>query len=183
MSEKKEQKKSTKKENPKKVVNNNTKKKLKVIGMLILLIAIIVIGIKVIIDINANKNQNGDKTGMNQTGTEHMAEENVSIAEDGTKVNISEKIKEEKELDGLKITDMEITEVDNVSTIIAKVKNDTEEEKGEYAVEIILLDNKGKEITTISGYIGKIKAGGSMSLSASATYDFVNAYDYKINKK
>lgn len=170
MSEKKEPKKVEKRE-----------KTTRAILVLIAIVVLIVIGIVLIVS-SARKNE-GEEDIESVSGDLTETDENVSIAEDGTKVNVSSKIKEEKEIDGLKITDMEITEVDNVSTIVANVKNDTGEEKGEFAIEIKLIDREGNEITTVPGYIGKIRAGESMGLKASATYDFANAYDCEIIKK
>lgn len=180
MSEKREKSKKVEK----KAKNNITRRKktVKAIVGLVAIIMLIVVGIVLITNINSKKdNENGTQQVENEEKTNK--DEYVSEGEGGIRVNISKKIKEEKEIDGLKITDMEITEVDNVSTIVANVKNETKEDKGEYAIEIKLVDKERKEITRIAGYIGKIKAGESMALTTSATYDFANAYDCEIIKK
>lgn len=182
MSEKKEQKKLNGQNSKKTKTIEQKQKKRKVILVMILLVIIIVAGI-VIINIVNQKNDKIDKGNVTtEEGTEAI-EENISVAEDGTKVNISKKIKEQKKVDNLVISDMEITEVDNVCTIVANVTNNTNQEQGDYAVEIRLLNAKGEEIGTVPGYIGIIKPGESMALTASVTADYVNAYNCEIVKK
>ena len=39
-----------------------------------------------------------------------------------------------------------------------------------------------KEITTIGGYIGEVNPGESTQLNSSATFDYANAYDFRIEK-
>lgn len=182
MPEKKEQKKLNGKNSKKTKTIDQKQKKRKVILVMILLVVIIVAGI-VIINVVNQKNDEIDKGNVSTGEGTQMVEENVSVAEDGTKVNISKKIKEQKKIDNLVVSDMEITEVDNVCTIIANVTNNTKQEQGDYAVEIRLLNSKGDEIGTVPGYIGIIKPGESMALTASVTADYANAYNCEIVKK
>lgn len=172
------------KNNNKKQISEN-QKKAKVIMTLLLILIIIVIGIVVIVNINKPKEKNkglGISNNVGKINQNETKEEYVSVGENGIKVNISDKIKEEKEIDGLIVTDMEITEVDNITTIIANIKNSTNEEKGDYAINIKLLDKSGNETATVPAYIGKIKPGQTMPISASSTSNLANAYNCEITK-
>ena len=51
-----------------------------------------------------------------------------------------------------------------------------------YGDNIIIYDENEKEITTIGGYIGEVNPGESIQLNSSATFDYANAYDFRIEK-
>jgi len=101
---------------------------------------------------------------------------------DGTKVNTSEKIRETKQIDGLEVTVQQFIEQEGIITILGTITNKTEETKGDYLINIILLKPDGKELQTIQSYINIIEAGETIQLNTSKTSDAINAYNYKIEK-
>lgn len=145
--------------------------------IIVLIIITIILGIIVIV----RNSKNDENEIIDQEETQNQ--EYVNILEDGTKLNTSNKLQETKIIDGLEITDIQLTEKENVTVLLATVKNNTEETKGGYPVNIKILDRSGQEIIIIAGYIGEIKAGESLQLNSSATFDYANAYDFEITKK
>jgi len=107
----------------------------------------------------------------------------VQVQNDGTKVNQSEELKKIKTVDGLEISNIQLTEKGNLSVLIADVKNNTDTVKGDFGVSITLLDKDGKDMITIAGYIDKVEAGKTVKMETSATTQLTNAYDFKIVKK
>lgn len=118
-----------------------------------------------------------------QEETNQVKEEFVQVQEDGTKVNISNKLKEEKELDGLKIGNIQLTEKDGQLTLLANVTNTTSQDVDAFFIDIILYDKEENEIDTILGLVSPVKAGQTVELKAGITEDYANAYDFKVVKK
>ncbi len=153
----------------------DNKKKVIIIALLIL---VILVGIKILIGNNKNRKN------VNNANTSNAAidEKNVKTLSDGTRLNNSTKMQEIKTIDGLEISNIQLTEKDNVSILLGTVTNKTNETKGDYPVNIIIYDENEKEITTIGGYIGEVNPGESTQLNSSATFDYANAYDFRIEK-
>ena len=110
-------------------------------------------------------------------------EEFVDKLEDGTRLNNSSKLKETKKIDGIEISDFQLTEKDNVTLLLGTAKNTSGITRGGYPVDVKVLDKYGNEIVTISAFLGKLEPGESTQFSTSATFDCVNAYDFSITKK
>ena len=115
--------------------------------------------------------------------TNQIEEEYVNKLEDGTRINTSDKLHETKTIDGLTISNFQLTEKENMTILLGTITNNTEETKGGYPVDIRIIDENGNEIITVGGYIGKLEPGESMQLNSSATFDYANAYDFEITKK
>ncbi len=146
----------------------------KIIIFVVLLI--ILIGV-VAVFTNIKKNRTDNTLEQQQLG------EFVSLMEDGTKENISEKLKEIKVLEGLEITEISLTEKDNVSQISAKVENSTENSVEGMEVTVVFSDKEGNTITEISAYITDLEPGESTMLYSSVVADVSNAYDVNIVRK
>ncbi|MBO5478416.1 MAG: hypothetical protein J6A04_01670 [Clostridia bacterium] len=110
-------------------------------------------------------------------------EEFVKVEQDGTKVNISNKLKEKKEFDGLKVENVQLTEKDGQSILLANVTNTTTQDLDSFFVDIILYDKQRNEIGTILGFISPVKSGQTVELKAGITEDYANVYDIKIVNK
>ena len=154
--------------------------------LMIVLLIIIVLLIVIIVAVNANKNKgNEENTQTPAIGVveENKVEEFVEVQEDGSKVNKSEELKKTKTIDGLEISNIRLVENNNVSQVVADVKNPTSKTLGDFPIDIVVKDKAGKEITTIGAYIDKVEAGKTVQLHASATSDFANAYDFEIVKE
>lgn len=144
------------------------------VGVLIILMIFLIVKVK-----SKGKDKNQDIIQENQT----KVEEFVNTLSDGTKVNTSNKLAETKIIDGLEVSNIRLTEKNNLSKILATVKNPTTQDKGGYAVTIKLLDKNGDVLKEIEAYIDKVKAGDTVTLNTAATVDFANAYDFTITKK
>lgn len=171
----------------KKISNQESRKTMrKSEKTLILVLIIITIVVTSAYFVLKNKNNTEDieeKNKNNSNQIQNQAQENISVLEDGTKLNISKKMKEIKKVEGLEFSDIEITEKDNITVILANVKNTTKETKKDYIVNIKVVNKNNNEITSLSGYIGEVKPNETVAFKTSATFDFADAYDIVISKK
>lgn len=146
---------------------------LPIIGLAIVLVIVIV-------NIKKKKTEN---TLENSQTVNSVAEEFVENIESDTKLNNSEKLKETKEFDGLEIADIQITEKEGVTLLLANITNKTDEVKGDYPILITILDKDGNTITVAHGYIKQLQPNETTQLSSSKTFDYANAYDFTISKE
>lgn len=148
-------------------------------GIAILIFITIVV---IIIAIVMNKNGKRSKEETNiARGNE--AETTTQLLDDGTILNNSAKLHETKKLEGLEVSQIQLTEKDRETQLIATVTNTSNTDQGDYLVMIKMLDQQGNEIATMEGYIGKIKPEKSIKISTEATFDSSNVYDFTIMKK
>lgn len=145
--------------------------------MILLLIIVSIIIIAILVKVRNGKAEEGAITDEQQS---EQIEEFVEVAEDGTKVNKSEKLAETKTFENYEISNIQLTENNEESLILADVKNIGATKTEVRLVDITLLNKEGDEITTIGGIIGEIEPGQVVQLNASATTDFANAYDFSI---
>ena len=138
--------------------------------VIILIVGLIVIGVMLA---TRGTNKKGEET----TDTE---ESYTEVLEDGTRINTSEKTKKTKTVEGLEISNLQITEKDNVTIMLGTITNKSTETKEDITLKIKILDRNGKEITTVENYIGKLEAGKSTQLNTSTTYDYADMYDYEV---
>lgn len=153
----------------------------------IFLIMVLILVLVIVTKNRKNKNEQNDtqniKTEQNVENTQNKKEEYVEVKKDGTKVNTSNKLKQEKTVDGLTVSNITITEKDNETTLRATVKNSSNTVKGDYTVKLKIKDNQGNIIKEITGYINTVKANEQTTLSIKTSYDFANAYDFEIVKQ
>ena len=138
--------------------------------VIILIVGLIVIGVMLA---TRWTNKKGEET----TETE---ESYTEVLEDGTRINTSEKTKKTKTVEGLEISNLQITEKDNVTIMLGTITNKSTETKEDITLKIKILDRNGKEITTVENYIGKLEVGKSTQLNTSTTYDYADMYDYEV---
>lgn len=110
-------------------------------------------------------------------------EEKVEVLEDGTRFNTSNKLKETKKINGMEISNFQLTEKDNVTLLLGTVTNTSSEKQGGYPVNVKIIDEQGNEIITVGAYLGELEPGESTQFNTSATFDCVNAYDFSISQK
>jgi len=162
---------------------------------IIVILVLIIIGIILINNNKGNENveeKNIETETKTESEDENDSEENiepqniieefVDIVGEGTKLNVSNALNTEKVIDGLTITNIQLTSKNGVSQLLADVVNPTNSKAGDFAVSITALDKDGNEILKIEGYISPIAPGGKTQLSSSVTDDYANAYDFKIEK-
>ena len=141
-------------------------------GLLILILVVAVLVTMMLISINSKK-----KTNIATGGNVENEENYVQVLEDGTKLNISEKMKEKKTIEGL-----EITENNNMTQILGTVTNTLSVKQEGFIANISILNSRGEEITKMQAYIGPLEPGASQQLNAMSVFDYTNAYDYKITR-
>lgn len=157
---------------------NYKKLNIKKIVTLIVIIILIVVGMGIIfkkIDDREVKNKQQQELAN--------AQKNYVTLEDGTQVNTSTKILEDKNVGTLVISNAQITRKNDITTIIADVKNTGKKNEGKFSVNITFLEKDGDKIASIIGYIREVKPGETLELVISGSYNFVDAYDFIIVKK
>lgn len=145
--------------------------------MIAILVAITIIVI--ILAIVLSKGRKGEVEEENTT----VEEEFVDVLEDGTRLNTSDKLQEKKTIDGMEITNFQLTEKDNVTLLLGTVTNVSTTTKGDYPVNVKIIDKQGNEIITIDAFLGPLEPGESTQFSTSATFDYANAYDFSVTRK
>ena len=151
-------------------------KKVKINKKAIIIIVIILLVIIAIIKIIYKKNKKN-------TTDEESNQSYAQVMEDTSKVNISEKMKETKDVDGLQVSNIKITETDNISSMKANITNTTSSEIPDTILEIKFVNKAGNEIVTVSGYVGKISPGETVPFEASIAANFADAYDCIITRR
>ena len=151
---------------------------------IILLVAVLVIAIALIIGLAKSKNVKKGEQKENTTNVEQVQnQEYVEVLEDGTKVNTSDKLKEDKEFNGLKISNISIEENGNETVLKANVTNISSKSQGDYGIYLVIKDNEGNEIKKIAEYINYIEPNEETKLKIKTSYDFANAYDFEVEKQ
>ena len=143
--------------------------------MILILLVILVIAI---IIFAVNKNKKDENTEENK-----VVEEFVQVLEDGTRLNTSTKLNEMKKFEGLEFGNIQLTNSNGQSVLLADVKNTTQAETGLMLVNVTLIDKNGNELGTVGGIISPLKPGESKQFNTSMTIDYANAYDFKVTKK
>ena len=148
----------------------------RMIGILVLITVIVII---IYVVTSRGKEEN---IGVAEEGNQ-VVEEFVEVLEDGTRLNTSSKLQETKTIDGMEVTNLQLTESGDISLLLGTVRNVSSEAKGGYPVEIRVVDKEENEIVTVGGYIPELAPGAETQLNSSATFDYANAYDFTITKK
>lgn len=106
----------------------------------------------------------------------------VNVLSDGTKENTSEKLKEDKNFDGLDITEIKLIENNQLTKLTGIITNNTDKIKGDYTAKIIFVDSKNNELSEMKFYMKQLQPGESTVLNASTTFDYSNAYNIIFRK-
>ena len=160
--------------------NNENKKKNVLKPFILLIIILLIILIIALISINKN-NKNPEKNISN--GEENKVESYVEEIETGLKINKSTKLNEAKEVQGLKITNIQLSTKDGMTTLLADVINNSGTKTALKTVEITLIDKEGNELTKVTGIVDSLDVGDNKQLNIGMTSDYVNAYDFKVEFK
>ena len=147
---------------------------------IVLLVAVVVIAIVLIVVLTGNK---GKKEQIDQgAGQEIEVNEEKYTEElaDGTKINTSEEFNSTKKYGNLEISNIQYTEKEGMSVLLADVTNTGSTKHEVEVVKITIIGENGETITEIKPIIGEIEAGETIKLNASITADVTNAKDFKI---
>lgn len=150
--------------------------------MILLLIGITIV-VTVIAIIMNNSSQEEKQEITKADKTVELQEKNVKVLEDGTKLNTSNKLKQSKKINGLEISNLQLTEKNNVSVLLGTVKNVTDTKQGGYRINVKIVDEQGNEIITVGAIIGELEPGETTEFNTSATFDYANAYDFTVSEK
>ena len=141
---------------------------------ILFLIAIVV----AIIVMGAVKNNKGKKS--NEKEGENKV--NYEVLEDGTKLNKSSKVNEDKTY-RLKFSNIQLTENGDLTSLVADVTNTTSTATSDFTmVDLTFYDEAGNSLGSTIGLIKPLAAGETTQLNASLTLDYANAYDLKITE-
>lgn len=151
----------------------------------IFIVIVILIIIALLIFKNTRKKeQKEENTSQNNvtiiTSDNFNGNEFIEVQEDGTRLNKSEKFSTTKIVEGLEISNIRLTEKDNVTQIFADVKNTTDKSVEGFFVTITFLNKDGETIVILGGYIPSVEANGTATLNTNSTGDFANAYDFTV---
>ncbi len=147
--------------------------------LILLIILVLVIAFVVVKNINDNNDENAVEEN-NTTVENNVVEEYVDVLDDGTKLNTSTKLNEAKEVNGLRFENIQLTQQNGETVLLADVTNNSGKATDVVLVDVILLDKEGKEIVKVGGIISPLQVGGKTQFNASMTLDYANAYDFKI---
>lgn len=164
------------------------KKEEKRIIVILLIVVVLVIGGLLFwrwtIEEKIQENSKGNSIHDGNKDSENKEKEKyVSILEDGTKLNISSKLKETKKIEGIEISNIQLTYKKGQTILLAEVENKSGKNIDLTKIEILLYDDTGKEIKKLNGLISPIKAGEKTQLNIGTQEDYANTYDIKVVKK
>ena len=140
---------------------------------IISIVAILIILCIVMMTKAPNKEKNED---INKSSKE----EYVTILSDGTKLNISKEINKEREFDGLKITNVQLSYTNGNTTLLADIENTNVEKTDLKGIKVQMLDKEGVVIAEAKGLIPSIGVKEKSKLSINIAMDCSNAYDFVI---
>ena len=150
-----------------------------ILPILIIAIAIIIVIVIVVVNQNKNSQDQGNNVAKNESA---ILEEFVTALSDGTKLNNSTKLSETKKVGDLEISNLQLTEKDSQTILLGTIKNPTTTAQGGFPATVTILDKNGNTIIELEAYIDEVKPGEEQQFNVSATLDYANAYDVKIEK-
>ena len=160
-------------------MTNNEKKWIFLIIGIMIIVLIVVLLVKVIGGNGENVDQN-NMAGNNQVQNE---EKYVETLEDGTKLNVSEELNKDRTYNGLEISNIQYTEKDGFTVLLADIKNPLSTKHERELVKISIIGENGEVITDTEDIIGEIEPGGTYQINAAIATDVSNAKDIKIEAK
>ncbi len=159
-------------------------KKKEKIWIAILLVITIVVIIFAVTRKNGSEVANTNSIPDSDTTLVEKPEEKfVDIAEDGTKVNTSEALKTNKTVGNVEFSDIQLTQKNGETVLIANAKNTGSTASEMFAVDITLIDENGNDLVTVTGLVAPLSAGATTQFETSMTLDFANAYDFRVSAK
>lgn len=159
--------------------NKDKTKRKKKLYLLILGMIVIIIAIVLCIIISRNKKdevvQENNSDGLTLFDTK--LSEYVKETEDGVKINVSPKLNQDKKIGELQVTNIQLTAVGGITTLLADVTNNTTANTDLKNITAVFLDEKGKELFSAKGIVSALKVGASTRLNISMSSNYITAYD------
>lgn len=152
-------------------------KKRKIVIWVLVVVAFLLIGSSVVMMLLPN--MEGPK-GENPS-SKPSPEEIYYIESDGQfKKNNSEKLRSQKEKDGLIFTEIDLTDAGVNTAFTANVTNITEQDQEAKRYKIVFVDKENKKIAEIPLAVPALKAKETNIVITETLLDVVNAYDFQI---
>ena len=159
------------------------KGKIILIGIIIL---VIIIGLIIGVVINKKEDpqeQVGTVDKEEEKQEEEEIEEKYTVKlEDGSKINVSEEFNTTKRYKDLEISNIQYTEKNGITVLLADVKNIGTSKHEIEIVKIAILGENGETITELNPIIGEIEVGETIKINANVSADVVNAKDLRIEE-
>lgn len=149
-------------------MNNDFESKRKRIAVVLAVVAGLIIVIMGAIFLG-NKNKDNDGTNATTDNTP-----NYVATDDGTKVNTSEQVAEDKKVENILLEKSKIVYVNGTSQLTSKVTNDSAA-KDNLRFTVKFIANDGSVIAESIGYVGSIKANETKYIDSYITADVTNA--------
>ena len=165
---------SRKKKVASKPVNKSKKEKVKFtkkekVQLTIILLVIVIAIVGIILFVNLNK----DKNDGSQKYTKMVG---------NVEVNNSRRVTKDKQIDDLKIQNIEVKKENGITYIYADVVNNGKEDQGGFYVFISMKDEEGNEIIGFETMLPVLQPGGTTNIEVGSADEFVNAYDCTMTK-
>ena len=156
-------------------MNSNEKK------WIILLIAVVIIAVVLIVGLNISKNNKNQVQSGNMNQEENISEEKYSTElDDGTKINTGDEFNKAKTYNNLEISNIQYTEKDGMTVLLADVKNTGTTKHETEMVKIEILGENGEVITEGKPIIGDVEPGETVKLNVTFSGNLVNVKDFRI---
>lgn len=107
----------------------------------------------------------------------------VIMLEDGTKLNIGKRFNKSKKYKNLKIDNMQYTEKDGITVLLADVTNISKEKYEEEIVKLTFIGNNEETIAEINPIIEQLEPGETKKINVSITGDLSSAIDFTVEEK
>lgn len=147
----------------------------------VLVLITVIVAVVWVVRSRTSKNQVTENGTAVATGEKAGA--NSEVLDDGTKLNNSNKLGEKKTFEGLELSDFQLTEKDNISTLLGTVKNTGSSASSSRVLVLTFVDKDGKELASIEALVSELQPGDSTQLNTSATMDLSDAYNFTVAAK
>ena len=151
------------------------KKRLLILIVVAIIIILVLFIVRAVLKNNENNNPQNPSSASTEAGSEYTA-----LYSDGSKLNTSSKLKENKNYQNITISNIQLTTVNGLNRLLANVTNNSSSSTDAQDISLVFVDNQGNTIATVPGVIPALNAGETAQLNASTTKDIINAYDFRI---
>lgn len=153
--------------------------------MIIILVVVAIIIIAILLILRKPKDDVGESTNnpvasVDQQNTK--VGEFAKVEQDGTITNTSQKVKESREMEGFKLSNINLKEVSGETILSARITNITDKKQESFFGNIVLLDKANNEIGRIPVKVSETESGETIEIEASITESYVNAYNFRLEK-
>ena len=151
------------------------KKRILILIVVAIIIILVLFWIRAAVNNKDNQGSQNPSSASSEAGSEYTA-----LYSDGSKLNVSSKLKENKSYQNVTISNIQLTTVNGVNRLLANVTNNSSASTDAQDVSLVFVDSQGNTIATVPGVIPALNSGETAQLNASTTKGIINAYDFRI---